>query len=173
MLVTLIRWMLKGKRHREGGTSCKTDFNFSGLSWSWFPAFSQWRQFSWSPSSSSLKPWLASFSQICVTGDLNLFVVAIFFRHIFLPNLISWSILCERHFRVVNFGHDPGEQHCVHLHQPGGGDHLQDGQQPEPGAHDQSFVLVFCFGEECIIPARVGIVSLYWAGIFISQSDIS
>ena len=84
-----------------------------------------------------------------------------FFPSYFLPNLISWSILCERHFRVVNFGHDPGEQHCVHLHQPGGGDHLQDGQQPEPGAHDQSFVLVFCFGEECIIPARVGIVSLY------------
>ena len=27
--------------------------------------------------------------------------------------------------------------------------------------YDQSFVLVFCFGEECIIPARVGIVSLY------------
>ena len=35
---------------------------------------------------------------------------------------------------MVNFGDHPGQQYHVHLHQPDGGDHLQAGQQPEPGA---------------------------------------
>ena len=50
-----------------------------------------------------------------------------------LPESISSEVLSLRHFRVVNFGDNRRQQHHVHRHQPAGGDHLQAGQQPEPG----------------------------------------